>query len=179
VKRFLRRPDVVFAIGPWVPIAVLLVAIGLVGAGLSLLVLPPSWAWLGIALALLTAARVRSRTIWVLVLLLVVGRLVRDPAGAGLDLLLLVAGLHLLVALTLHAAVLPLRGRLQLAALLRPARTFCLIQVPCQVLAVVVLLLAGRTPVLPLASAVGGLLLVALALSFALLHLRRGEPPLP
>lgn len=167
--------DPAFPIGPWVPAAVLPVAAALLGGGLSLLVLGGAWTWLGFGLAVLAAARPASAATWLLAALLVLGQLFRAPDAVGAELLLLVAGLHVLTVLLLHAAVLPRTARLELAALLRPARTVALIQVPAQLLAALVLVLSGRLTAVPAASAVGGALLVMVAATLAL-PLVRAEP---
>ena len=79
------RPRVraTFPIGPWIPGAVLPVAIGLAGALASLLVLQDALLLVGIAFSVFTAFRVRTPAPWLLVALLVVGQLLRDPAGLG------------------------------------------------------------------------------------------------
>lgn len=170
------RPKVraTFRIGPWVPGAVLPVAVGLVGIGASFVVLQDALLLAGVVLSLVAALRIRTAAPWLLVALLALGRLMRDAGdpGAGLPALLLC--LHLLVVLVLLARAVPSRSRLQLAALGPTALTIGLVQVPAQVLAALLLASAGRLQVLPAASTVGGALLVLVA--GLLVVPRRAEP---
>lgn len=151
-------------IGPWVPGLLLPVAVGLVGTATSLVVLQdPLLLVLAVALSAGAAVRVRSALPWSLAALLVVGQLLRDPADLGAELPGLVLGLHLLVVLVLLARVVPVRSRVQLAALAPTALRTGLVQLPAQALAVALLASAGRLQVVPVASAVGGALLVLVA----------------
>ncbi|GAA4746679.1 hypothetical protein GCM10025783_18400 [Amnibacterium soli] len=152
-----------FPIGPWVPGVVLPIAVGVVGILASLLVLQDALLLVGVVLSIATAVRVRSATPWLLVALLAVGQLSRDPAGLDASLSALVLGLHVLVVLVLLARAVPVRSRLQLAALGPAALTTGLVQVLAQVLAALLLASQGRLEVLPAASTVGGALLVLLA----------------
>ena len=152
-----------FPIGPWVPGVVLPIAVGVVGILASLLVLQDALLLVGVVLSIATAVRVRSATPWLLVALLVVGQLSRDPAGLDASLSALVLALHVLVVLVLLARAVPVRSRLQLAALGPAALTTGLIQVVAQLLAALLLAGRDRLQLLPTAAAVGGALLVALA----------------
>jgi hypothetical protein len=159
------RPAVraVFRIGPWVPGFVLPMAVGLVGSAAAVLVLQDVLVAVGVALAVVAALRVRSVAPWLLVATLVLGQLLHDPARLDAELPALVLALHLLVVLTLGARVVPVRARVQVAALGPAARAVGLVQLPAQMLAAVLLASAGRLQVLPVASIVGGVLLVLLA----------------
>lgn len=152
-----------FRIGPWVPGAVLPIAVGLVGAAASLLVLTEFLLVVGLVLSLVSALRVRSAVPWLLVATLVLGQLLRYPVEPDAELPALVLALHLVLALTLLARVVPVRSRLQLAALGPAARALGLVQVPAQVLAAVLLATTGRLQVVPVAATIGGALLVLIA----------------
>lgn len=167
------RPKVraAFPIGPWVPGAVLPIAVGLVGILASLLVLQDALLLLGVVLSVIAAIRVRTAVPWLLVALLVIGQLMRDPAGLDASLSALVLALHVLVVLVLLARAVPVRSRLQLAALGPAAVMTGLIQVVAQVLAALLLAAQDRLQVLPTASTIGGALLVLVA---GLLVLTRG-----
>lgn len=159
------RPRVraTFPIGPWIPGAVLPVAIGLAGALASLLVLQDALLLVGIAFSVFTAFRVRTPAPWLLVALLVVGQLLRDPAGLDASLSGAVLALHLLVVLVLLARAVPVRSRLQLTALGPTALTTGLVQVVAQVLVALLLGAQGLLQVVPTASTIGGALLVLIA----------------
>jgi hypothetical protein len=75
----------------------------------------------------------------------------------------LVLAVHLLVVLTLGARVVPARSRVQVAALGPAARTTGLVQLPAQVLAALLLASDGSLQVLPVASTIGGALLLLVA----------------
>jgi hypothetical protein len=159
------RPAVraVFHIGPWVPGFVLPAALGVVGAAASVLVLQDLLLVIGLVLALASALRVRSPAPWLLVAALVLGQLLRDPADPDAVLPLLVLAVHLLVVLTLGSRVVPVRARLQLAALAPAARANGLVQLVAQALAAALLASAGRLQALPVASTIGAVLLVLVA----------------
>ena len=149
-----------FRLGPWVPGVVLPVSVALLGVGASLLVLREALLLVGLVLSVAAAVRVRSAAPWLLVAALVLGRLLLPPAALDAGLPALVLLLHLLVVVAMTARAVPVRSRLQLAALGPAARMFVLIQVPAQALAALLLASAGRLPVLPVASVVGAALLV-------------------
>jgi hypothetical protein len=159
------RPKVraVFPIGPWVPGVVVPIAVALVGILASLLVLQELLLVVGVVLSVVAAFRVRTPTPWLLVALLVVGQLLRDPAGLDASLSGLVLSLHVLVVLVLLARAVPVRSRLQLAALGPAALTTGLVQVVAQVLVALLLAAQDRLQALPTASTIGGALLVLLA----------------
>ncbi len=152
-----------FRIGPWVPGFLLPTAVGLISIATTFLVLRDGLVVVGLVLSLVAALRIRSAAPWLLVAMLVLGQLLREPARLDAELPALVLALHLLVVLTLMARVVPLRARVQLAALGPAARAIALVQVPTQVLAAVILASAGRLRVLPVASIIGGALLVLVA----------------
>ncbi|GAA2752949.1 hypothetical protein CLV52_1468 [Amnibacterium kyonggiense] len=152
-----------FPIGPWVPGVVLPIGVGLAGILTSLLVLQDALIAVGVAFSVFTAVRVRTPAPWLLVALLVVGQLLRDPAGLDASLAGVVLALHLLVVLVLLARAVPVRSRLQLAALGPAALTTGLVQVVAQVLVALVLAAQGVLQVLPTASTIGGALLVLIA----------------
>jgi hypothetical protein len=152
-----------FGIGPWVPGFLLPAAIGLLGIAGSFLVLRDILVAVGVVLAVVAALRVRSPAPWLLVAMLVLGQLLLDPGRLDAELPALVLVVHLLVVLTLTARVVPPRARLQLAALGPAARAVGIVQVPAQVLAAILLASDGLLQVLPVASAIGGALLVLVA----------------
>jgi hypothetical protein len=170
------RRDPAFRIGPWVPAVLPAVVLGLLGTALSLLVLDGGWTWVGVVLSVVAAVRRAPGAAWTLIGVLVLGELARSPASVGAQLLLLVAGVHLLAVLAAYAAVLPVAGRLELAALLRPARTWALIQLPAQALTALVLALSGRLTAVPLAAEAGAAVLLLVAGTLAAL-LARAAPP--
>jgi hypothetical protein len=169
------RPKVraVFPIGPWVPGAVLPIAVGVVGILASLLVLQGFLLLLGVALSIVAALRIETAVPWLLAALLAIGQLLRDPSGLDASLSALVLALHLLVVLVLLARAVPVRSRLQLAALGPAAVTTGLVQVVAQVLAALLLAAQDRLQVLPAASTIGGALLVLIA--GLLVLIRRAE----
>jgi hypothetical protein len=152
-----------FRTGPWVPGFLLPIAVGLIGIAAAVLVLSDFLLLLGVGLAVVSALRVRSPAPWLLVAVLALGQLVRTPDRPDAELPALVLALHLLVVLVLGARVVPVRARLQLAALGPAARATGLVQVPAQVIAAVLLASTGRLQVLPVASTVGAALLVLVA----------------
>lgn len=152
-----------FRIGAWVPGSVLPIAVGLLGIGGSVLVLQDALLLAGVVLSVVAALRIRTAAPWLLVALLALGQLLRDAGDTGAELPALLLTLHLLVVLVLPARVVPLRARLQLAALGPTALTTGLVQLPAQVIAALLLASGGRLQVVPAASTVGGALLVLVA----------------
>lgn len=140
-----RRPDDPhLAIGAWLPMWSVRLGVAAVGAGLALASLPAPFAELASVLAVVAGAVPRTRTAWLLIVLLAIGQGARGVDGIGAGLFVLLLGVHVLHVLAAYALVLPIRGRLQLAALLRPARGIVLVQVPVQALAAVLLLLTTQ-----------------------------------
>jgi hypothetical protein len=146
-----------------VPGFLLPTAVGVIGIAASVLVLRDVLLPVGVVLAVASALRVRSPAPWLLVATLTIGQLLRTTAQLDAELPALVLAVHLLVATTLGARVVPIRARVQLAALGSAARAVGLVQVPTQVLAALLLASAGRLQVLPVASTIGGALLVLVA----------------
>jgi hypothetical protein len=163
----------VFQIGPWVPGFLLPVAVGVVGVAATLLVARGGLVPVGLVLAVVAAVRVRSAAPWLLVATLVLGQLLRDPAPLDAELPVLVLAVQLIVILTQRARVVPIRARVAMAALGPAARSIVLVQLPAQLIAAVLLASAGRLQVLPVASTIGGALLVLVA--GLLIAARRGE----
>jgi hypothetical protein len=152
-----------FRLGPAVPGLVLPLAVGLLGLAASLIVLQDLLLVIGAGLSVVAAVRVRTAVPWLLIAVLAVGQLVRDPGGLDVELPALVLVLHLLVVLVLQARTVPVRARVQLAALWPSVRAFALVQVPVQALAAVLLITQDGLEAVPVASTVGALLLVLVA----------------
>jgi hypothetical protein len=155
------------AMGPWLPAAVLRVALGVVGVLLCVDRLAPGF-WLVAGLGLLGAAVAVPRwaTAWALLLLLAGTQLLEQPSAQDGRFFLLLAGLHLLHVLAAQALALPWRGRVQAVVLRRPLLRFVAVQIPVQVVAFAALAVLAPGPdgarvVLPAAGIVGGAALVA------------------
>lgn len=152
-----------FRIGAWVPGFLLPTTVGLIGIAAAFLVLQDLLLVIGSVLAIVSALRVRSPAPWLLVGVLVLGQLLRVPARLDAELPALLLAMHLLVVLTMGARAVPVRSRVQLAALGPAALATGLVQVPAQVIAALLLASDGRLQVLPLASTIGAALLVLVA----------------
>ncbi|HEY3771559.1 MAG TPA: hypothetical protein VGL69_01065 [Solirubrobacteraceae bacterium] len=120
--------------------------------------------WLGVGIVLSVAAAWFPRYLlgWVLILFLAVGQLARHP-GLSWQLLVLLAGVHLLHVLAMLMLELPWRSWLAPALFVAPLRRFVVIQVTTQLLAVLALLLLapshdGHRPL-----SIGGLAVVGSA----------------
>ncbi|MEV8215580.1 hypothetical protein [Leifsonia sp. NPDC077715] len=122
----------------------------------------PSGPWTAIGALLVGVAVWRPRwlTAWVLIGVLVLSSLV-EPGTLTVRMLALIAGAHALHLLGSWMLVVPAAARLQPAVLLPSLRRFVLLQVPVQVVAVAVLLPAGRISV-PAFAIVSGLAALAL-----------------
>lgn len=152
-----------------IPALAVRIVLVLVGALLSLLVYGASgWLVLGILLALLAAWQPEYLLAWGLIVFLALGQL-SHRATLSWQLLALLAGvqlLHLLASLTL---MLPWRAWVQPAVLTPPLLRFIAIQIPVQLVAVVVLLLLapnghGHRPLtVPAFTVIGAAALAALA----------------
>ncbi|MGO4300295.1 hypothetical protein [Leifsonia sp. RAF41] len=127
-----------------------------------LLVGLPQGPWTVIASLLVGVAVWRPRwlTAWVLMGVLVLSSLV-EPGILTARLLALIAGVHALHLVGAWMLAVPPTARLQPAVLLPTLRRFVAIQVPVQVVAVAVLLPAGR-PSLPALAIVSGLALAGI-----------------
>ncbi|WP_143517557.1 hypothetical protein [Pseudonocardia sp. MH-G8] len=174
------------AMGPWFPVAVVRVALGVVGVLLCLERLAPGF-WLVVGLGLLGAAVAVPAwaTAWVLLLLLAGTQLLEQPSAQDGRFFLLLAGLHLLHVLAAQAIALPRRGRAQAAVLGRPLLRFVAVQIPVQAAAFAALALLAPGPdgarvVLPAAGIAGGVALVAVTVLLIvplLLERERGPGP--
>ena len=141
-----------------------------VGTLLALLVLGTGgWAVVGVALALGAAAIPGYLLAWVLILMLAVGEL-HHSASLRWQLLVLIAGLHLLHVLAILTLELPWRSWVQPAVFRGPLLRLAAIQLPVQGVAVLALALLapGHGGTRPLTAAVlapiGAVALVWLAL---------------
>jgi hypothetical protein len=136
----------------------------------------PQGPWTAIAALLVGVAvwRPRWMTAWVLLGVLVLSSLV-EPGTLTVRLLALVAGVHALHLVGAWMLVVPVAARLQPAVLLPSLRRFVLVQAPLQLIAVAVLLPAGRVAV-PVLAIVSGLALVALVGMLVPPLLRRPRP---
>jgi hypothetical protein len=162
-----------------IPAVVFRVALALVGALLSLVDYHLSgWLTLGILISLGAAVFPQQLVGWGLILFLAVGQLARHP-GLSWQLLVLIAGLHLLHILAMFSFDLPVRSWIDPAICARPLLRFITIQVPTQALAVIALLALapradGHRPVTVAAFALIGAAALA---GLALLLLRPGTAP--
>jgi hypothetical protein len=158
-----------------IPALVIRAALATVGILLTLVVYGTShWLAVGVPFSLLAAWTPEYLLSWMVIVFLAVGELAR-PAGLTWQLLVLIAGVHLLHLLGMLALALPRRSYLQPRAFERPLLRFVAIQIPVQALAVVALLLLapnaqGQRPLTVAAFQIVGA--VALA-ALALLLLRR------
>jgi hypothetical protein len=150
-------------------------ALALLGILLTLDVFGTSgWLAVGLIFSLLAAAAPEYLFGWVVILFLGLGQLSR-PAGLTWQLLVLLAGIHLLHVLGALALAVPWRGWLQPRVFREPLLRFLSIQLPVQLLAVVTLLLLapdahGHRPLIVAAFAIVGAAALA---GLALLLLRR------
>jgi hypothetical protein len=153
------------------------IALALLGVGLTLVVFGASgWLAVGIVLALLAAYAPETLLAWLMIVFLVIGQLARQPSWSW-QFLVLLAGLHLLHVLATMAIELPWKGWLQPAVFSAPLRRFVVIQIPSQLLALVVLLLLapdrhGHRPL----TLTGAALVGAAGLAGLALLLLRGRP---
>jgi hypothetical protein len=161
-----------------VPGVVVRVAVATVGILLTLVVYGTSgWLAVGVLFSLIAAWAPEYLLSWAVIVFLGVGELSR-PGDLSWQLLVLIAGVHLLHLLGMLALALPWRSMLQSRVFKRPLLRFVTIQIPVQLLAVVVLLLLapnahGRRPLTVAAlTIVGAIALAALAL---LLLARRAD----
>ncbi|WP_374010472.1 hypothetical protein [Leifsonia sp. LS-T14] len=136
----------------------------------------PRGPWTVIAALLVGVAVWRPRwlTAWVLLGVLVLSSLA-EPGSLTPRLLALVAGVHALHILGSWMLTVPIAARLQPAVLLPSLRRFVLVQVPAQVLAVAILLAAGRASI-PALAIVSGLALAGVVAMFVPPLLRRPRP---
>jgi hypothetical protein len=156
--------------GARIPGLTVRVALASVGILLTLLVYWGSgWVTVGVIFSLLAAWAPEYLLSWMVIVFLGLGELAR-PAGLTWQLLVLIAGVHLLHLLGMLALALPWRSWLQPRLFARPLRRFVAIQIPVQLLAVATLLLLapnahGRRPLTAGAVTIlGAVALAALAL---------------
>ena len=124
-----------------IPSVVVRLAVAVLGILLTILVYGAnSWLVLGVPFSLLAAWAPEYLLSWVVVVFLAIGELNR-PAGLTWQLLVLLAGVHLLHVLGMLSLGLPARSWVQPRVFMLVLRRFLAIQVPVQLLAVVMLLL--------------------------------------
>jgi hypothetical protein len=154
------------------------VSVWLVRAGIAVLLVALCVSAIGetpyliVALLLVGVALAFPRTpaAWVLAILLAVLTLGPVDAGPSWRSFVVLAGAHALHQFGMLLAWLPVRGHIQLRILGRMLRSYLLIQIPAQLISVVVLnLLSGtsatfRSPVFGIVASLGLLLLVTLVL---------------
>ncbi|WP_348787873.1 hypothetical protein [Leifsonia sp. NPDC080035] len=162
-------------LGRTVPAWSLRVAFGLVAIPIAVTT-PPSGPWPAIAVALtaLAVAVPRWRVAWVLIAVLAFSTLL-EPGSVTPRLLAVIAAVHVLHVLASWTLVVPPLARLQPAVLLPSLRRLIAIQVPVQLLAVVLLSIA-RPPLAPWLAIVSGVAIAALvAVLSAVLLVRRDD----
>lgn len=156
------------AVGYSVPASVVRLVVAVVCVGLSFAII--GWQlWLAVALLLTLVALVfpKAPAAWALAAMLAIFALGRYGGAPGWQFFVVLAGAHALHVFGMTLGWLPISGPVQLRVLGRMLRTFVIIQVPAQLVSLVVLtLLAGRSVAAALTSPVFGLLA---ALSFVLL----------
>jgi hypothetical protein len=140
LRELVRSPDLPAA-DARIPGVVVRVLLALVGVLVSLVAYGPGgWGVVGILLSLSAAWAPQNLIAWVLIVFLALGEL-GHHAALTWQLLVLLAGLHLLHVLGMLALELPWRSWIQPAVFVRPLLRFVEIQIPAQLLAVVALLL--------------------------------------
>jgi len=145
LPRLVRPPGLPVA-GALIPAVAVRVVFVFAGVLLSLVVFGLT-GWLGVGIVLSAAAAWSPRYLlgWALILFLAAGRL-DQHSGLSWRFLVLLAGLHLLHVLAQLALELPGRSWVQPAVFVRPLLRFLVIQVPTQLVAVLVLLLLAPRP---------------------------------
>jgi hypothetical protein len=159
-----------------VMLALVGVLVSVVGYGLG------GWGVIGILLSLSAAWWPQNLLAWVLIVFLGLGEL-GHHAALTWQLLVVLAGLHLLHVLGMLALELPWRSWVQPSVFIRPLLRFLAIQIPSQLLAVVALLLLapnahGHRPLTVVAFTVIGAAALA-GLALLLLRARPDEPASP
>ena len=139
--RELAPPPDLPAADAHVPALAVRLALAIVGTLLSLIVYGTSaWLAVGIVFSLLAAWAPEYLLGWAVIVFLALGELNRS-AGLSWQLLVLIAGVHLLHVLATFTLGLPWRSWIQPRAFTQPLRRFLMIQIPVQLLAVATLLL--------------------------------------
>ena len=152
-------------LGPTLPSWALRVAFALVAVPLAVTT-APSGPWPALAVVV-----PRWRVAWVLIAVLAFSTLL-EPGTLTPRLLALIAAVHVLHVLAAWMLVLPPAARFQPAVLLPSLRRFVLIQLPVQV-AAVVLLLVARPAAAPWLALVSGVAIIGLVGLLAALLLAR------
>jgi hypothetical protein len=134
-----REQDVQIAVGRTVPLWTLRAA-GVVVAAAAFFLVPVPYAIIVVILAAIGAVVPATFTTWAAIAVLALAQL-GQPLDAWASLLLVIA--HLLQVIGGLQLALPWNGRLQLRALVSPARRWLMLQVPAQVLLVLALLARG------------------------------------
>lgn len=150
---------------------------------LSLAIIPSVF-WLVVAIALGAAAGAFPRlyTAWALIILLSLSQLSRDPSATDWRPYALLAGLHLIHVLASLALVVPVRGMIDARVFLRVLRRFAIVQVPCQALLVLLLVVFSTerfSLAIPWLAPLGAAALVVLAAILIIPLARRRERSWP
>ncbi|KQR54575.1 hypothetical protein ASF88_07330 [Leifsonia sp. Leaf336] len=159
-------------LGPTLPSWALRVAFALVAVPLAVTTAPSGpWPALAVVLTGIAVVVPRWRVAWALIAVLAFSTLL-EPGTLTPRLLALIAAVHLLHVLAAWMLVLPPSARFQPAVLLPSLRRFVLIQLPVQV-AAVVLLLVARPAAAPWLALVSGVAIIGLVGLLAALLLAR------
>ena len=126
----------------------------------------------GLLLAVMTLAFPKTPAAWVLAILLAVLTLGSYHSAPTVQFFVVLAGAHALHQFGMVLAWLPVSGRVQLGVLGRILRSYLIIQIPAQLISLVVLTLLSGTsvvatltsPLFGIVAGIGLLLLVALVL---------------
>jgi hypothetical protein len=161
------------AIGPSVPVTVVRLGIAVVLLALCFSVIGITlYLPLGLLLAVMTLAFPKTPAAWALAALLAVESLGSFHAAPTWQFFVVLAGAHALHQFGMMLAWLPVSGRIQRSILGRTLRSYLIIQIPAQLVSLVILtLLSGKSvvatltsPLFGIVAGVGLLLLVALVL---------------
>ena len=126
------------AAGPTVPLAALRVAL-VAAACVGFAVAPPPYAVAAVAIAIVAALLPAGLLAWVAAGIIALALLAHPASVADPRPYLAVAAVHLLQVLGALTVALPVRGRLQVRALARPARRFLILESAAQSLLALVL----------------------------------------
>jgi len=145
-------------------------------AAVMMLVTPAVWFWVGIAAAVAAACMPRSLTAWGVILCIVIGVMLETSSpGHTAIALVAVTLIHQLAALTL---ILPLRGYIQLPALVPTLQRFVVVQLVVQPLAFLLLLgWSGQSSGGTASAAPLGAALLLLGVTAFVVLSRRGTKP--
>lgn len=145
-----ERLHATVSIGAYLPGFLPRVVSALLGSAAALVLVPGPFGYLGIALAVVGAVFPATLGTWGCALVIALAQLGRAPVAADWHPYATLAIVHVLHVLSSLAIVVEPGGVLQLRALKRPALGWLAIQVPAQVVLIVVLLV-GSTHVVPAA----------------------------